>query len=72
MDIKHCNGCRNDFYNGNNEYEIKRCWSFEGAELVMRKEVHINQVPPWNQKAKEMPACYHAAHFIYVDPERTC
>ena len=70
MDKRHCAGCRNDFYNGNNELGVTECWSRAKAKLVMRKEVHVDQVPPWTQKAKKLPDCYSRPRFVYVDPKR--
>ncbi len=72
MNVERCSGCRNDFYNGNNEYGVKQCWFLETAKLIKRKEVHINQVPPWNQKAKLLPSCYHKPQHVYVDKNSTC
>jgi hypothetical protein len=69
MDKKHCAGCRDDFYNGNNPYGIKECWMLKSAKLILRKEVHINQVPPWNQAPKKLPSCYRKPQFVYVGPE---
>lgn len=68
MDPKHCRGCRNDFYNGRGN----KCWSLKNAKLIMRKEVHIDQRPPWNQPAKLLPDCYHAPRHVYVTPDQTC
>jgi len=31
-----CRGCRNDFYNGNNDMGVKECWSFKGAKVAKR------------------------------------
>lgn len=69
---RHCKGCRNDFYNGDNPYGIQDCWSLEGAELVYKKEVHINQRPPWNQNAIQVLDCYRKPQHVYVDPDKTC
>lgn len=66
MDKKHCEGCRNDFYNGRDNVGGRDCWSLKDAKLVMRKEVHINQMPPWNQPAKEVPNCYRRSQYVYV------
>jgi hypothetical protein len=66
---KYCSGCHDDIYNGSMAPE---CWSLDRAELVMKKEVHIDQVPPWNQKPKKVLSCYHKPRFVYVDPDRTC
>jgi len=71
MNKKHCVGCYCDPYNyglgGSNE-----CWSLKSAKLVKKKEVSIDQRPPWNQKARTFPDCYHKQRYVYVDPERTC
>lgn len=72
MDRKHCSGCRDDFYNGHNNLGVKECWSLKTARLIWRKEVHIDQRPPWNQKARRLPSCYHADRYVYVDPKATC
>lgn len=72
MDRKHCSGCRNNFYNGNNDLGVQQCLSLKNAKLIMRKEVHIDQVPPWKQKAQKFPDCYSKARFVYVAPDRTC
>jgi hypothetical protein len=45
-----CEGCEDNFYNGNNPHGTKECWKFNDAKIIMRKRVHINQVPPWNQE----------------------
>jgi len=69
-DTRHCSGCRNNFYNGNNELGVTKCWSLPDAKLVMRKEVHINQVPPWTQRASKVLDCYHQQGYVYVAPDR--
>jgi len=66
MDSRWCSGCRNDFYNGNNELGITKCWGLEGAKVIKRKKVHISQVPPWKQKARLFPSCYHQAQYVFV------
>lgn len=40
MDKKHCNGCRNDFYNGNNPMGVNECWSLREARLVTKYRIH--------------------------------
>ena len=64
---KYCYGCKDEFYMGNNPYGIQECWHLKSARLVLRKEVHINQVPPWKQKPEKYPSCYKRPHYIYVD-----
>ena len=70
MDRKHCRGCRNNFYNANNDLGVGECWSLKDAKLVVRREVHISQVPPWNQKVGKFPNCYHKPQFVYVAADR--
>jgi len=65
-----CSGCYNNDYN----YGLggaKECWCFKDAKLIWRKEVHIDQVPPWNQKAKLLPSCYRRQRHVYVKPNQT-
>ena len=63
-----CVGCYNDAYN-HGLGGTQECWSFADAELAMRKEVHIDQRPPWKQKAKLLPKCYGRQRYVYVGPE---
>ena len=72
MDKKHCAGCRDNFYNGNNDMGITECWSLETAKLVRKKLVPLDQRPPWNQPAQAVPSCYSKSGYVCVDPDRTC
>lgn len=69
--LKHCSGCHDDFYNQPGNSPKGRCWSLDSMKLIQRKEVHIDQRPPWNQKARLLPNCYHRPHFVYVKPDIT-
>ena len=69
MNKDKCAGCHNNFYNGNNEMGIEECWCLESAKLILRKEVSIRQIPPWNQKAKKFPSCYRRPGYVYVEPD---
>ena len=69
--LARCFGCRNNFYNGYNDLGVTRCWSLESAKLVMKKEVHFDQIPPWNQRAALFLSCYHKPRHVYVQPEQT-
>jgi hypothetical protein len=71
MDKKHCVGCRENFYNGNNSLGIQECWMLKSAKLILRKAVHRDQRAPWNQTATEKPSCYRSQDYIYVGPEVT-
>lgn len=71
MDKKHCPGCEQNFYNGNNPYGIKECWHLADAKRILRKEVGINDMPPWNHKPQLLPSCFHRSGYIYVKPDVT-
>jgi len=63
---KHCSGCYCDFYNKPD----KDCWHLKDAKLILRKEVHIDQTPPWKQKPKMFYDCYHKQRYGYVGPDQ--
>ncbi len=67
MTKKDCSGCYCDFYNtGGVGGATRHCFYFNGAKLEKRKEVHVDQRPPWNQKAQLRPSCYQKPRFVYV------
>lgn len=68
--LKHCSGCHDDFYNLPGNSSEGRCWMLDQMKLIQRKEVSIDQVPPWYQKARLFPNCYHKPRFVYVTPDR--
>jgi hypothetical protein len=71
MDKSKCSGCYCNDYN----YGLggsRECWSLEDAKMIMRKEVSIDQIPPWNQEAKLLPSCYRRSRYVYVKPDQTC
>ncbi len=68
MERRYCPGCYCDDYN-HGLGGAKECWSLDRAEVVWRKRVHIDQRPPWNQKARRMLSCYHAQRYVFVDAD---
>lgn len=70
MKKEKCSGCYNDIYN-HGAGGAKECFNFKTAKVIFRKEVHVDQVPPWKQKAKRFPSCYSKQRFVYVGPDRT-
>ena len=64
--LRMCNGCEENFYNGHNPYGIKECWNLKSAKVVKKKKVHIDQVPPWEQKPIKVLSCYHQKRFVFV------
>lgn len=70
--LKHCAGCHDDFYNYHGLSPTGRCWSLASMKLDWRKEVPVDQCPPWTQKAKRLPTCYHRPRFVYVGKDQIC
>lgn len=64
-----CVGCRNNFYNGNNDMGIKECWSLPSAKFVTKFQLDYNT--PVNQKdayvKRTVPHCYQKIGYIFVD-----
>jgi len=70
MDKRNCSGCEQNFYNGNNPYGVRECWSFKNAKIVFKKKIHIDQRPPWKQKAIRVPNCYQQKGYVFCDANR--
>lgn len=68
MNKQKCRGCRNDFYNGNNNVNVSECWSLKTAKIVWRIPVGNWECPPYKKKAVRVPSCYHTesqgTHYI--------
>jgi len=60
---KYCVGCYNEYYN---QHEPNHCWHLPKARIIYRKEVHINDRPPWNHTPKKLPDCYRKSKHIYA------
>lgn len=68
-DTKLCCGCRNNFYNGNNDLGVKRCWSADKAEIVTRFTLSIN-TPMHIKEAyrkEQLPSCYKRQGYVHLD-----
>ena len=68
---KMCVGCYNDDYN-RGLGGAKECWSLETAEPVMKKKVHMDDVPPWTQKPIKVLSCRREQRYIFVGPNQEC
>jgi hypothetical protein len=69
LPVKHCAGCRDDFYNGNNPLGVSECWSRKDAKLEARYELHVDAPmsgykKPWRKVRK--PNCYYRSLFVYI------
>jgi len=69
IDTKHCRGCHDDFYNGNNQHGITECWHRKTAKLMPRVRVGINQMPPYAQQPRQVPHCYTESHYVFFKPD---
>ena len=65
--LKHCTGCKDNFYNGGNPYGIRECMHLESAKLILRKEVPVTRRPPWGQAARHFLSCYRRKGYVYMD-----
>ena len=69
MDVKHCAGCEQNFYNGNNPYGVEKCWSLDSAKIIQRIRIPIDQPPPYRQKPEPLPSCYEQKRVVFIKPE---
>lgn len=66
-----CVGCRNNFYNGNNNLGVTECWNFPTAKIVSRKKVGLWDTPPWeHQPVVKTLSCHHEQGYVFVEPHR--
>lgn len=70
MTLDRCGGCENNFYNGNNPYGVKRCWSFDAAKVEKFLLIQVDQAPPYDRESlKDIPTCYKRKRFVKVKLE---
>lgn len=65
--MKHCKGCKNDFYNGNNPLGVRCCWALKDAKLGTRYEIGTWTTPDSRGAFREVKRfqCYHAKGLHY-------
>ena len=69
-DKKHCNGCRDDFYNGRTNFGGgKTCWSLPKSTIVTRYRIHRDQVPTQTGAFTKMRvrSCYNNPPWFYYE-----
>ena len=70
MDKKHCSGCEDNFYNGNNPYGVKECWCLKDATLEKRLLIPVDLAPPYKGiKPVKVPSCFKRKRYVTVKPE---
>lgn len=66
-----CAGCRDDFYNHDNNGVNGVCWSLEHAKLVQLRLVPLDMYPPWDRLPKlTKPSCYRKPGCVSVKVEK--
>lgn len=72
MNKIHCQGCHNNFYNGDNPLGVRECWSYRRAKLVLRIPIGHWERPPYkNKKKTRVPDCWYGRgpnRIHYIDP----
>ncbi len=71
MTKRDCSGCEDNFYNGNNNLGVKECWNFTSAKMIKRKQVGMNDVPPWTWEPETYPSCYRKKGYVFIDCEKS-
>lgn len=68
MDKKHCIGCRNNFYNGNNDIGVKECWYLKDAKIITRYEIGYH-TPTYKENFRKVkkPNCYSRVGTYYMN-----
>ena len=61
---QHCSGCHDDVYN-HGCGGSKECWMLSSMKLIKRREIHVDEIPPFEGKLKRIPDCYHRPRFVY-------
>lgn len=74
MDKRHCVGCKDNFYNGNNDYGIAECWLLKSAKVISRFRIDMDHRMDRvaNYEPVRRPNCfdggrYSGDHFLYLD-----
>lgn len=69
MDVRHCAGCYNDEYN-RGLGGAAECWHRKNAVVILRRRVHIDDVPPWDREPEQLPSCYTQRRYVFVKPDQ--
>lgn len=69
--LKHCIGCHNDYYNGRERCGGRDCWHLSGANLVLRRRVHMDDMPPHTHKPQQFFNCRYEPGYSFHDVEIT-
>ena len=68
--VANCVGCRDNFYNCNNNIGVKRCWMLAEATMGDFLIVGVWQNPPYDKKdLHKKPMCWEGTGVVKVKPE---
>lgn len=67
--LKYCRGCENNFYNGNNPYDVKRCWSLNSSKIATRFRIptHVMMDRAENFVKVKTLSCFHEKGYAYLN-----
>ena len=65
--LKRCVGCRENFYNGNNDLGVKECWMLKTARSVERTMVGVWQNPPYVWNPQKTLSCHKPEGSVWLD-----
>jgi hypothetical protein len=68
--LEMCIGCEDNFYNGNNPYNIKECWNLGKAQIVSKEKIGINDVLPWKHTPTNVLSCRREKGYVFVGADR--
>lgn len=67
--LKLCSGCRDDFYNDHNPYGVKRCWSLDSAQPVVKTMVGVWQNPPYTWRPQTTLSCHRPDGSVWINSD---
>lgn len=67
--MKHCHGCRDDFYNDKNPLGVKKCWGLKTAKMVKGFQIGTWTVPTEKGAFRHVKQlnCWHAQGVHFYD-----
>lgn len=65
--LRHCVGCEDNFYNGNNPMGVQRCWALKAMKIETRYQIGTWTTPDSKGAFTQVkvPTCYHAKGLHY-------
>lgn len=70
--LKMCVGCKDNFYNGNNDLGVKECWGLASARKVLKRRVGMWERPPWTSEPELILSCRKEKGYVFVGKNQTC